>query len=51
MEQIEVAEYDPSVKIIRGNSAFDCGGRCPLKMHVKDNVIIKVEGDDTALPR
>ncbi len=50
MEQIEVAEYDPSVKIIRGNSAFDCGGRCPLKMHVKDNVIIKVEGDDTALP-
>ena len=34
------------VKIVRATSAFDCGGRCPLKLHVKDNRIIRVEGDD-----
>lgn len=34
-------------KIVRATSTFDCGGRCPLKLHVKDNRIIRVEGDDT----
>ena len=34
------------VKIVRATSTFDCGGRCPLKLHVKDNRIIRVEGDD-----
>lgn len=34
------------VKIVRATSAFDCGGRCPLRLHVKDNVILRVEGDD-----
>lgn len=34
------------VKIVRATSAFDCGGRCPLKLHVKDNRIIRIEGDD-----
>jgi anaerobic dimethyl sulfoxide reductase subunit A len=34
-------------KIIRTTSAFDCGGRCPLRLHVKNGVIIRVEGDDT----
>ncbi len=34
------------VKIVRATSTFDCGGRCPLKLHVKDNQIIRVEGDD-----
>ena len=28
------------VKIVRATSTFDCGGRCPLKLHVKDNRII-----------
>ncbi len=35
------------VKIIRTTSAFDCGGRCPLRFHVKDGKIIRVEGDDS----
>ena len=34
------------IRIVRATSAFDCGGRCPLKLHVKDNRIIRVEGDD-----
>jgi anaerobic dimethyl sulfoxide reductase subunit A len=39
-----------NVKIVRTTSAFDCGGRCPLRLHVKDNVIIRVEGDDAKNP-
>lgn len=39
-----------SKKIVRATAAFDCGGRCPLRLHVKDNVIVRVEGDDTAGP-
>jgi anaerobic dimethyl sulfoxide reductase subunit A len=46
----EATVTDPGVKIVRANSLFDCGGRCPLRLHVKDDVIIKVEGDDTAEP-
>jgi len=39
-----------SEKIVRTTASFDCGGRCPLRLHVKDNVILRVEGDDTAGP-
>lgn len=38
------------VKIVKTTSAFDCGGRCPLRVHVKNNVIIRVEGDDEKDP-
>jgi anaerobic dimethyl sulfoxide reductase subunit A len=38
------------VQIVRTTSAFDCGGRCPLKLHVRDNRILRVEGDDAAEP-
>jgi len=34
------------VKIVRTTSTFDCGGRCPIKLHVKDNTILRIEGDD-----
>ena len=34
------------VKIVRTTSTFDCGGRCPIKLHVKDNKILRIEGDD-----
>lgn len=34
------------IKIVRTTSTFDCGGRCPIKLHVKDNMIIRMEGDD-----
>jgi len=44
--QEELVEND--IKIIHTTSAFDCGGRCPLRFHVKDGKIIRVEGDDTA---
>ncbi|MFC1884695.1 molybdopterin-dependent oxidoreductase [Thermodesulfobacteriota bacterium] len=35
-----------NVKIVRTTSTFDCGGRCPLKLHIRDNTIIRIEGDD-----
>ena len=39
-------EADNDIKIVRTTSTFDCGGRCPVKLHVKNNTIIRVEGDD-----
>ena len=38
------------VKIVRATSTFDCGGRCPLRLHVKGNRIIRVEGDEGPEP-
>ena len=38
------------IRIVRATSAFDCGGRCPLRLHVKDNTIIRIEGDDADEP-
>jgi len=39
------------INIVRTTSTYDCGGRCPLKLHVKDNRILRVEGDDAPEPR
>jgi len=36
--------------IVRCTSTFDCGGRCPLRFHVQDGVITKIEGDDFEEP-
>ncbi len=44
------SEDSSGVKIVMATSAFDCGGRCPLRLHVKDNKIIKVEGDGSVAP-
>ncbi len=33
-------------KIVRCTSAFDCGGRCPMRVHVENGVITRIEGDD-----
>jgi anaerobic dimethyl sulfoxide reductase subunit A len=41
-----MSQFENNVKIVRTTSAFDCGGRCPLKVYVRDNKIIRVEGDD-----
>jgi len=48
VENIDTLEAD--VKIVRTTSTFDCGGRCPIKLHVKDNRIIRMEGDDAPEP-
>ncbi len=42
-----IAESGTADKIIRtGCPAHNCGGRCLLKVHVKDGVITQIEGDD-----
>ena len=50
MSNANISQTDGDVKIVRTTSTFDCGGRCPLKLHVKDNRILRVEGDDIAEP-
>ena len=50
MSNESTSQTDGDVKIVRTTSTFDCGGRCPLKLHVKDNRILRIEGDDIAKP-
>ena len=45
-----ISQTDDDEKIVRTTSTFDCGGRCPLKLHVKDNRILRIEGDDIGEP-
>jgi anaerobic selenocysteine-containing dehydrogenase len=35
-----ISHTESAVKIIRTTSTFDCGGRCPIRLHVKDNRIM-----------
>jgi len=42
----EETNLESGETIVRCTSAIDCGGRCPLRFHVKDGVITKIEGDD-----
>ena len=46
MSNKSISRTESGVKIIRTTSTFDCGGRCPIRLHVKDNRIIRIEGDD-----
>ena len=46
MENQEKNANEEDLKIVRTTSTFDCGGRCPLKLHIKEGKIIRVEGDD-----
>ncbi|MGD8740025.1 MAG: molybdopterin-dependent oxidoreductase [Desulfobacterales bacterium] len=48
MSNKSISHTESGVKIIRTTSTFDCGGRCPIRLHVKDNRIIRIEGDDAA---
>ncbi len=46
MENKELSPNEDEIKFIRTTSTFDCGGRCPIKLHVKNDKILRVEGDD-----
>ena len=47
MDSSESSEtVDDGVKIVRTTSTFDCGGRCPIKLHVKDNKILDICWND-----
>ena len=41
---------DTGEVMVRCTSAFDCGGRCPIRAYVKDGVITRMEGDDYGDP-
>jgi len=46
MQNEDINSNDNGIKIVRTMAAFDCGGRCPIKFHVKDGKIIRIDGDD-----
>ncbi|MFC2158419.1 DMSO/selenate family reductase complex A subunit [Acidobacteriota bacterium] len=42
-----ISKYSSDTKVIRaGCPSHNCGGRCLLKLTVKDGIIIRIEGDD-----
>ncbi len=43
---VEATSLPDGEHIVRCTSALDCGGRCPIRAHVKDGVIVRIEGDD-----
>jgi len=44
---IEVVEQKGDITIVRaGCPGHNCGGRCLLKLHIKDGVVIRIETDD-----
>ncbi|MEE4196263.1 MAG: DMSO/selenate family reductase complex A subunit [Bacteroidales bacterium] len=44
---VEFVEQKGEVSIVRtGCPAHNCGGRCVLKLHIKENKIIRIETDD-----
>jgi anaerobic dimethyl sulfoxide reductase subunit A len=50
MSSGEISRTSSETKIVRTTSTFDCGGRCPLRLYVKDGIITRVEGDDIQEP-
>jgi anaerobic dimethyl sulfoxide reductase subunit A len=46
VESDESKLNEDEVKIVRTSSTFDCGGRCPFSVHVKNGKIIRIEGDN-----
>ncbi|MBL7209438.1 MAG: molybdopterin-dependent oxidoreductase [Dehalococcoidia bacterium] len=47
----EMSQSGHDTRVIRGTTAHDCGGRCPLKFHVQNGVIVRIEGDDAEEPQ
>ena len=46
MDDKKNLQKNDEIRIIRSSTAFDCGGRCPLRFHVKEGKIVHIEGDD-----
>jgi len=46
MEKIKNEPLDNGTRIVRTTTAFNCGGRCLLRVHVRDNRILRIESDD-----
>ena len=46
MSGAEVNKSEIEEQIIRTACTHDCGGRCPLRVHVKDGVVMRVEAGD-----
>ena len=44
-------QYDSDVMIVPTSCLHNCGGRCLLRVHVRDGEIIRVETDDGAEPQ
>ena len=45
-----ISQAEDDVKIVRTTSTFDCGGRCPLRLHVKDkNILNPLGGTDSGI--
>ncbi len=45
-KQIEEALYKPDAIIETGCPAHNCGGRCLLKVHLKNGIIVRIETDE-----
>jgi len=51
MRQSETSQLDSGTEVVRTATAFDCGGKCPLRVHVRDGMIVRIEGDDAPEPQ
>ncbi|EMU6536353.1 selenate/tellurate reductase subunit YnfE [Escherichia albertii] len=47
MRNAAAAVQQASEKVVWGACSVNCGSRCPLRLHVKDNEVIWVETDNT----
>ena len=51
MTTAESEQSTDDVKIVPTGGCYDCGGRCVIKVHVKDGVAVRVESDDGEAPQ
>ncbi len=47
----ETKTTERGTRIVPTGACYDCGGRCVLKVHVKDGVAVRVETDDGEEPQ
>lgn len=51
MASLKTEPTASEIKIVHTGCCHDCGGRCALKAHVKDGVIVRIETDDGTEPQ